>query len=64
MHHDLGKNNMNYLYYLNGEVLQSFTSVSDLGVEVDQSLNFKTHIEAIVRKARVRCSMFLKNYIP
>ena len=54
----LGKNNMNYVYYLNGEVLQSFTSVSDLGIEVDQSLNFKTHIEAIVRKARARCSMF------
>ena len=31
--------------------------------EVDQSLNFKTQIEAIARKARARCSIFLKSYI-
>jgi hypothetical protein len=59
----LGADNLNHTYYVNGLALQNLSTVIDLGVEIDPDLNFKCHIEAIVKKARARCAVFLRNYI-
>ena len=59
----LGANNLNHTYYVNGHALQNFSTVIDLGIEIDSDLNFKCHMEAIVKKARNRCAVFLRNYI-
>jgi hypothetical protein len=59
----LGANNLNRTYYVNGQSLQNLSSVNDLGIQIDQGLTFKHHIDDVVNKARARCAVFLRNYI-
>ncbi len=59
----LGKSNFCYNYGLYGAKLPSPTRVRDLGVLIDNELNFSDHISSIVSKARSRCGIFLKSFV-
>jgi len=59
----LGISNENYLYNLSWITLPSPSIVSDLGVAIDKSLSFSSHISTITGKARSRCGVFFKNLL-
>lgn len=43
---------INYDYYLNGSIIEKVNVIKDLGVLLDEKLNFKSHISYIVSKAK------------
>ena len=59
----LGKTNLKFSYGLNGIKLPAPSLVKDLGLLVDGSLSFTSHIASIASKARARCGVFLKSFI-
>ena len=44
-------------------VMNSCTSIRDLGVTVDSKMNFDRHIENIVRDAYIRVGVLFKGFI-
>ena len=48
----LGKNNPNHNYTMSGNVLDTVNEEKDLGVIVDDKLNFRKHISTAVKKAQ------------
>ena len=63
----LGKNNPNYDYVMregeNYKVLSKTTCEKDLGVFIDNKLNFKDHISKQVKKARCTAGVIHRNII-
>ena len=57
----LGKNNPKYNYSINNNVLHETTSEKDLGIYVDQLLNFEEHINITVKKARKIAGLIIRN---
>jgi hypothetical protein len=58
----LGKNNSEIKYYLNGCLISPSQSVTDLGVDIDSSLSFDTHINKIIGKAYSRVGILFKGF--
>jgi len=51
----LGSQNPKFIYTLNNNQLPSTDQVTDLGVVIDQKLDYTAHIGALCLKARSRC---------
>ena len=58
----LGSKNSHCVYKINDAIIPSLDSCLDLGILVDNSLNFSTHIESISRRAYQRIAIFLKGF--
>ena len=56
-----GKNNPRYKYYIDGKELDNTAEEKDLGVVVDENLNFNSHINQIVKKANRMSGMIVGN---
>ncbi len=50
-------------YTINGETLATVTSIRDLGILLDSSLNFKLHVAAITRKALAGLCVLFKCFV-
>ena len=48
---NVGKNNPNYKYFMEGTCLKRSEAEKDIGIFVDENLNFDKHINYIVKKA-------------
>jgi len=59
----IGKTNHRYSYGLNGLRLPTPELVKDLGVLIDSSLLFSSHIDSIISKARRRCALYFKSFL-
>ena len=59
----LGRSNLGFNYGFSYLPLPSPRLVTDLGLRMDVSLSFSSHIAAIVSKARARCGVFFKSFI-
>ena len=57
---NIGSNNNNQPYYLNGVVLKSEKLIRDLGIYMNQSLTFDDHVHQIVHKAKSRMNNILR----
>ena len=49
--------------FVNNEPLAIFSAVKDLGVLVDSKLNFSSHIDSIISKAKQRIYLIFKSFI-
>ena len=62
----LGDNNPRHKYYIGDEPNRTQMPVTtlekDLGVHIDENLNFDQHIEKITKKAASKCSQILRNF--
>ena len=62
----LGENNPRHKYYIGDEPNRTEMTVTtlekDLGVHIDEKLNFDKHIEKITKKAASKCSQILRNF--
>ena len=62
----LGSNNNKYDYFIGTEekrvLLDKSDLEKDLGIHVDQNLNFKEHIKKTVKKASYACYKILRNF--
>jgi hypothetical protein len=58
----MGHNNLKFTYTLNNFVLQSVTQFNDLGITVDQSLNFNFYVDTIVSRAYRMCYTILNGF--
>ena len=62
----LGGNNPRHTYFIGDEGSRTKLTVTklekDLGVHIDENLNFEQHIEKITKKAASRCANILKNF--
>ena len=59
----VGPNNPLHLYVLQKTKLRVVTSMTDLGVVVNNSLRFDTYVDKIVAKAYRRCYSILNGFI-
>ena len=55
----LGKRNCNYAYTINNIAIQAPKTIKDLGITIDNKLNFESHINKAVRIAMVRVRQIL-----
>ena len=58
-----GKCNMSSCFSINDHILPSSSSVSDLGVIVDNKLSYSEHINSIVTKCNQRIGMFFRGFV-
>jgi hypothetical protein len=58
-----GKGNARSAYSMNGDLIPDSDVERDLGVYVDSNLNFSTHIDTVVGKARKLCGWIHRVYI-
>ena len=58
----MGKKSLYSLYKINDIVIQSSSTVRDLGITIDTALSFVPHIDNIVTKARQRSSLFFRRF--
>ena len=54
---------INCCYNMNANILQQQTSLCDLGVNIDERLNFSSHIDIIRRKAHTRANLILRCFL-
>ncbi len=59
----LGRSNPCFTYGFSNFPLPSPKIVTDLGLILDDSLSFTTHILSLVSKARSRCAVYFKNFV-
>src|SRR6266496_2690629 len=59
----LGKSNPRFNYGINGVQLPNPALIKDLGVFMDSSLSFSSHVASICAKARSRCAVYFKSFI-
>ena len=50
-------------YFIGNELIPTLNSVRDLGVTIDSKLNFKTHINKIVKQAYIRSGLIFKCFL-
>jgi len=53
-----------FKYAISGVQLDWSTSTRDLGITVDNNLNFEQHISQIVHNANVRAVLILRSFAP
>jgi len=58
----MGKNNNHHSYLFNNFLINDSNIVSDLGVEIDESLTYNAHINTIVGKAYSRVGVLFKGF--
>jgi ribonuclease P/MRP protein subunit RPP40 len=58
----MGKNNNHHSYLFNNLLINDSNIVSDLGVEIDESLTYNAHINTIVGKAYSRVGVLFKGF--
>ena len=59
----VGHSNKHFKYGINGIPIPSTPMVKDLGLLIDETLSFSSHIASIVSRARARCNIFLKSFL-
>ena len=59
----LGRSNSGFIYGFSNSPLPSSRIVTDLGLKIDDSLSFSTHIRSLASKARSRCAVYFKTFI-
>jgi len=59
----LGRSNPRFIYGFSNVPLLSPKTVVDLGLRLDDSLSFTTHILSLVSKARSRCAVYLRAFV-
>ena len=59
----LGHSNLRFIYGFSEFPRPSPRLVADLGLRMDDSLSFSSHISAIASKARARCGVYFKTFI-
>jgi len=55
--------NLHFNYFIDKSEITTCVTVSDLGIQFDQNLCFKSHIITIAIKARCRCAVFLRSFV-
>jgi len=58
----IGKTNTEYNYHLNGHLLVKSTVEKDLGVHVDNKLNFEEHMQSKISKARQMWGLIRRSF--
>jgi len=59
----LRKNNPRMVYYFDGNLIESWDLVNDIGADIDQVLHFEKHIDRIVAKAYSRIVLLFKGFV-
>jgi len=59
----LGSHNSKFIDTLNNIQLSTTDQIVDLGVVIDQKLDYTPHISALSAKARGRCAVFLRSFV-
>lgn len=59
----LHKSNSKHVYYYNGVVIPSSSTVTDLGVHIDSELRFDKHIRTIIGKAYSRIGLIFRGFV-
>ena len=57
-----GKNNINYIYHLNGVILEDVHSHKDLGVVIDDELSYHEQIMKCIQKAVAKLYMIKRSF--
>ncbi|CAI5456522.1 unnamed protein product [Caenorhabditis angaria] len=58
----LGKKNKRQKYWINGIEIPSVPFVKDLGIFIDEKLNFNHHVNVTVQKALAKCREILRSF--
>ena len=56
------KNDTTYFTGEYNEIIERFSSLRDLGVQLQEDATFKEHIENICKKARQKCGLLFKSF--
>ena len=55
--------NQNPGYTIGGQILGQSNETGDLGIIIDNKLNFNSHVSAVAHKAHVRASLILRKFV-
>jgi len=55
--------NQNPGYTIGGQILGQSNETRDLGITIDNKLNFNSHVSAVAHKAHVRASLILRTFV-
>jgi len=55
--------NQNPGYTIGGQILDQSNETCDLGIIIDNKLNFNSHVSAVAHKAHVRASLILRTFV-
>jgi len=55
--------NQNPGYTIGGQILGQSNETRDLGIIIDNKLNFNSHVSAVAHKAHVRASLILRTFV-
>ena len=58
----LGKHNKKHSYTISGQMIEPCTSIKDLGITIDNKLNFESHINKVARIAIVRVKQIMASF--